>query len=503
MKKTTTRLLALLLALAMALTLCACGDKDEKKDKEKDSVEDNKCYDFGDYQLVFKSACIVTDSDGVESFAIYFDFTNNSDSAASYGWTVFEKLTQGNTEMQTSFVVTDEETLTYIGETAFNDIEPGTTVEVGRSYELVNTTDTIKVHLSDLLDNYSYDLTFDPAELERVDLRTGGNAGTSDDDVIGDGEVGGTTESFGDFVSVLVPEGYTFERGDVFNEDNPHYVSVEKSDWTYFNLCNFTTEDEMKSDYDYVKKTYTYEQVDVSANYGGIDWVGFQYGDGFGGCCFELYAIIGNNYLRVDSAGLAFDDPIAAAVLGSIVMAEGDTPEPDVEEPSDDEWLTWWEGDWYGWWIMLDATGDYEVVNEQWWDTCAVIETYDGLMTGYIELWDVDGSRNDLLIGAVDLKFTEEGEGEHGTMYSISGQFMDALPEEGEWVVDPGTLAVDNIFMIEGRYEGTEGSYTYRVYLRPWGTVWDDLDESFYPEHYYDWYLPLIESGAAMPDTIG
>lgn len=325
-------------------------------------------------------------------------------------------------------------------------------------------------------------------------------------------EVTGTTESFGDFVSVLIPEGYTFERGDVFNEDNPHYVSVEKSDWTYFNLCNFTTEDEMKSDYDYVKKTYTYEQVDVSANYGGIDWVGFQYGDGFGGHCFELYAIIGNNYLRVDSAGLAFDDPIAVAVLGSIVMAQAETPDvtdepepepkPDVDEPSDNEWLTWWQGDWYGWWIMTDATGDYEIVNEQWWDTCAVIETYDDL-TGYIELWDVDGNRNDFLIGAVDLSFTEDGEGEHGTMYSVSGQFMDALPTQGEWVVDPGTLAVDNIFMIEGRYEGAEGSYTYKVYLRPWGTVWDDLDESFYPEHYYDWYLPLVESGAAMPDTIG
>lgn len=98
---------------------------------------------------------------------------------------------------------------------------------------------------------------------------------TSSDDNAADGEVEGSTDGFGDFVSVLVPEEFTFHR-DSWNEENPHFVSIEKSDWTYFNLHNFTTEDEMKSDYDYVKKTYTNEQTDVSADYGGIDWSGFQ-----------------------------------------------------------------------------------------------------------------------------------------------------------------------------------------------------------------------------------
>ncbi len=339
---------------------------------------------------------------------------------------------------------------------------------------------------------------------------------TSSDDNAAGGEVGGTTDGFGDFVSVLVPEEFTFHR-DSWNEENPHFVSIEKSDWTYFNLHNFTTEDEMKSDYDYVKKTYTNEQTDVSANYGGIDWSGFQYSDGFGGYGFEVYTIIGGNYLRVSGVGLAFDHDTSVAVLGSIVMADADSDTPDASEgddvtpettedggeaPSNADLLTWWEGDWYGWWIMMDGTGIYEEINESWWDACAAIETYEDL-TGYVELWDVDGDRNELLIGAVDLKFTAQGEGEHGTMYSVSGQFMDDLVDESEWVVDPGTLAVDNIIAIEGRYEGEEGSYTYKVYLRPWGTVWDDLDESYLPASYYDWYLPLLEQGAAMPDSIG
>lgn len=183
--------------------------------------------------------------------------------------------------------------------------------------------------------------------------------------------------------------------------------------------------------------------------------------------------------------------------------APEDTSEETTEEtPKVASYTDWWEGDWYGWWIMMDATGDYESVNEEWWDTCAVIETYGG-SNGYMELWDVDGDRNDLLIGAVDLEFSEAGEGEHGTMTCVSGQFMDDLLDNGEWIVDPGTLAVDNIIVIQGQYEGDEGSYTYKVYLRPWGTVWDDLDESYYPENYYNWYLPLVEDGAAMPDRIG
>ena len=331
---------------------------------------------------------------------------------------------------------------------------------------------------------------------------------TPADDDASSGEVGGGTEGFGDFVSVLVPEEFTFKR-DSWNEDNPHYVSIEKSDWTYFNLHNFTTEDEMKSDYEYVKKNYTNEQVDVSANYGGIEWTGFQYSDGFGGYGFEVYTIIGANYLRVTGVGLAFDHETSIAVLGSIVMAGGEAGTPDTSETGGaadgeggpiPEWLSWWEGDWYGWWIMLDGTGAYEAASDGWWDTCAVIEVYEDL-SGYMELWDVDGSRDELLIGAAALEFTEEGAGEHGTMYSVAGQFMDDYPEEAEWVVDPGTLVVDNIITIQGQYEGDEGSYTYKVYLRPWGTLWDDLDEGYYPAGYYDWYLPLLDAGSEMPDS--
>ena len=46
----------------------------------------------------------------------------------------------------------------------------------------------------------------------------------------------------------------------------------------------------------------------------------------------------------------------------------------------------------------------------------------------------------------------------------------------------------------------------YSIYLRPWGESWEDVradDEELLPYYYDDWYLPLIETGASMPEVIG
>ena len=56
---------------------------------------------------------------------------------------------------------------------------------------------------------------------------------------------------------------------------------------------------------------------------------------------------------------------------------------------------------------------------------------------------------------------------------------------------------------IQGYYESGEDEYSYDIYLRPWGTYWDDVEEEDLPAFYDDWYLPLIVAGEAMPDSIG
>jgi hypothetical protein len=61
---------------------------------------------------------------------------------------------------------------------------------------------------------------------------------------------------------------------------------------------------------------------------------------------------------------------------------------------------------------------------------------------------------------------------------------------------------------IDGTYEDpeNEGSFAYKIYLRPWGMDWDDLaaaDEEMLPDSYKTWYLPAIQTGEDMQDKIG
>lgn len=310
-------------------------------------------------------------------------------------------------------------------------------------------------------------------------------------------DVAGTLQGYGDFAALLIPEKFELVP-DTLVEGNPHFVSVKKSDFTYFDFRNYTDEAEMTRDYESVKKTYTYEQTPVSATWQGIAWEGFQYGDGFGGYAFEVYTVLGTNYLRVSSAGLAFDHETVKAVLGSVTMADsGSTGDIDTS----DSWLDDWSGDWYGWWLMMDGTGAYEAVGEGVWDACARIEVREN-MTGYLTLWDEDGS-SDTLIAGIELGFANPDDTLYGVMSCEGGQFLSATLESGDWIVNPSEISVEQLIEFSGEYVDEAGTFSYRVVLRPWGTVWDDLDEGFLPAYYADWYLPLIQAEQPMPESIG
>ena len=131
----------------------------------------------------------------------------------------------------------------------------------------------------------------------------------------------GTTETWGVF-SVFVPEGFTLKGGDVFDETDTRYFSVKKGDFYYFDFYTSETEDDVMSRYNYNKDTYTNEQKDVSGTYGGIDWTGFQYSDGFGGYGFEAYTSIDGQYIKVAGVGYEFESPEAEKVLGSLTVGE-------------------------------------------------------------------------------------------------------------------------------------------------------------------------------------
>ena len=168
---------------------------------------------------------------------------------------------------------------------------------------------------------------------------------------------------------------------------------------------------------------------------------------------------------------------------------------------SSGELRDWWNGDWYGWWVMTSCYGYYEDMEGEWWDVCGTIDIgEDG--TGTVILWDEDYTESEPMAAAA-VSLSELGTGEFGTLMSEDGWFTDITLEHADWIVDPGLAVYPDMVHIDGYYENGDDEFTYDIYLRPWGSYWDDVAEDQLPGLYDDWYLPLIEAGEPMPDSIG
>ena len=178
-----------------------------------------------------------------------------------------------------------------------------------------------------------------------------------------------------------------------------------------------------------------------------------------------------------------------------------DVDTTDTAAPAGDALLDWWNGDWYGWWTMYGCYGYYEGMDGMAWDVCGTIDIGEDY-TGTVTLWDEDYTRAEPMVSA-DVSLSEAGTGEYGAVTSEGGYFTDIPLEHADWIVDPGLSDYEDLIWITGFYENGEDEFTYEIYLRPWGASWDDLSEDVQPLYYSDWYLPLIEAGAAMPDAIG
>ena len=343
MKQTKTKTLCLLLAALMLLSsLTACG---------KDKAKDSNLIQLGDYELLYKGACIMEDSDGNDAIVLSLDFTNNSKENASYLWSVDETIMQNGTELEVATVYTDYDTFTTVIENQFEEVAPGATLEVQTAFVLNNASGEIEATFEELLGSKSGTITIDPSTLTR---ETGVNAGT----------------------------------------------------------------------------------------------------------------------------------------------------EPTLPSATaDDALLEWWNGEWYGWWKMTDCSGSYESMEGQWWDICGVIEI-DADRTGTVTLWDEDYTKDDAMVSAA-VSLSDTGTGEHGTLTSEGGWFTDVALAHADWIVDPGLQELADIICIDGRYENGDDTYRYEIYLRPWGLYWDDVEEENRPYLYADWYLPLIDAGKSMPDSIG
>ncbi|MBR9938493.1 DUF5067 domain-containing protein [Oscillospiraceae bacterium Marseille-Q3528] len=341
MRQTKKKLLCLLLAALLLFSLAACG-------KNK-SPGDSNLIKIGDYELLYKSACIVEDSDQNDAVVLTLDFTNNSKENASYLWSVDETAMQNGVELDIASIVTDYDAFTTVIDDQFKEIAPGATLEVKTAFVLKDTTSEIKVTFEELLGSKNGSITIDPSTLSReTATNIGSKAASSDGD--------------------------------------------------------------------------------------------------------------------------------------------------------EETLLDWWNGDWYGWWQMTGCSGYYESMEGQWWDVCGVIDI-GADSTGTVTLWDESYTKAEPMASA-QVSLNTSGTGEHGTMMSEGGWFTNVALEHADWIVDPGLMERDNMICIDGWYEDGDDEYYYEIYLRPWGLYWDDAGEDSLPYSYTDWYLPMIEAGKSMPDSI-
>ena len=158
MKQTKTKLLCLLIAALMLLSLAACG---------KETTKDSNLINLGDYELLYKGACIMEDSDGNYAIVLTLDFTNNGKENASYLWSVDETVMQNGVELEVANVFTDYDTFETVIEGQFTEIAPGTTLEVKTAYVLKDAAAKVEATFEQLFGKKKGTITIDPATLSR------------------------------------------------------------------------------------------------------------------------------------------------------------------------------------------------------------------------------------------------------------------------------------------------------------------------------------------------
>ena len=158
MERTKTKLLCLLIAALMLLSLTACG---------KETTKDPNLIKLDNYELLYKGACIMEDSDGNDAIVLTLDFTNKGKENASYLWSVDETVMQNGAELEVATVFTDYDTFETVIEGQFTEVAPGTTVEVKTAYVLKDAAAKVEVTFEQLFGKKKGTITIDPATLKR------------------------------------------------------------------------------------------------------------------------------------------------------------------------------------------------------------------------------------------------------------------------------------------------------------------------------------------------
>ncbi len=189
----------------------------------------------------------------------------------------------------------------------------------------------------------------------------------------------------------------------------------------------------------------------------------------------------------------------------TFAMEGAPIPETTVEDPVAYEEAVnavrpYWNGDWYGWWYISQASGDYVDEQMQIRDCAARIELDDSAR-GPIKIWDLEHPYDNPLAEGILRVDPTVGMENVGIAMSGQGTFMGQPVLSGDWLIDPSTAAYENLLEIYGYYTDEKGDFFYTLYLRPWGQGWEDVLEAVDPSKspaelpmYYSLYLEALKT---------
>lgn len=195
------------------------------------------------------------------------------------------------------------------------------------------------------------------------------------------------------------------------------------------------------------------------------------------------------------------------AGLGYVFLRDGDSLPAGWDglsniDPAQTELQRLWNGGWYGWWAIENASGSWADLDRQVYDCFAYFNLGDD-RSGHLILWDEQMSADDPMADVEIVIVDQEDENPMGVASSTGGSFWLMQLEPDDWRLDPTALGYENMLCVNGaHYESDEGSFDYTIVLRPWGMRWDDVAENapeLLPYFYSNWYIPSIEAGMSIP----
>ena len=162
--------------------------------------------------------------------------------------------------------------------------------------------------------------------------------------------------------------------------------------------------------------------------------------------------------------------------------------------------MGYWEGDYYGWWVIDNVIEGDSSPEGNRWDCCMTLDiNADG--TGSIIVWDEDYGKSEPIAEAEVSVSNYAGV---TRIVSESGQFLGDEVEHADWLFYSDATEYKDTLGFTLTYDDIGLKMDCYFFLRQWGTVWDDVEESDMPGLYDSWYLPLIKDGVTTaPETVG